>query len=126
MELFSSSEVAAGALEDTISISAEICVIAHVGVVCSQRILLPDKTLFSLKLALKAVCMCSKIASGRHTHIFCYKLCATCAVYRILIPQYVVLCRCLAGILIAIHGAGLCANTNSKHKVFAWHKPKTI
>lgn len=69
---------------------------------------LPDKTLFSQ--AGFEDCVCLKIASGRHTHIFCYKLCTMCTVYRILILQYVSLWDCLFGIIIAIHGAGLCAN----------------
>lgn len=56
LELFSCSEAAAGPLEDTISISAGICVIAHVGVLCSERILSQTKHSF-LKLALKPVCV---------------------------------------------------------------------
>lgn len=70
---------------------------------------LPDKTLFS-QAGFEA-CVCLKIASERYTHIFCYKLCTKCTVYRILVLQYVILRDCLIGIIIAIHGAVLCANT---------------
>lgn len=82
MELFSSPEVAAGALEDTISISAEICVIAHVGVVCSQPSLLPDKTLFS-QAGFEDCCVLKNSFRKAHTYILLETVYNVCCIQNI-------------------------------------------